>query len=322
MNAEVGDEKGGEDPTVNLLNEKVANLLGKEEAIFLPSGTMCNAIASHVFCGRGDEIILHHTAHTRMFETGGPAALSSAMLHTVDGERGIFTGEQVINAIRPDDPHFPKSRLLWVEQTSNLAGGTIWSLEEIRDVCEVAREGKLVCHMDGARLMNAVAATGISACLFAEPFDSVWIDFSKGLGAPLGAGLAGSKSFIKEAIRRKFLMGGAMRQAGIVAAAALYALENNIERLAEDHSNARILYDGIRDVDGLLVREPETNMVFISLPDDGITAHQFNEYLRKHGMRVSVIGRSLMRAVTHLDISTNDVHEAISIVKHTARECL
>jgi len=321
-NADVGDEKGGEDPTVNFLNERVANLLGKESAIFLPSGTMCNAIAVHVFCGRGDEIILHQTAHTRMFETGGPAALSGAMLYPMNGDRGIFTSEQVLQAIRPNDPHFPVSRMVWVEQTANLAGGTIWSLDEIRDVCTTGKDHGLCCFMDGARLMNAVIATGIDARMYSESFDAVWIDYSKGLGAPVGAGLAGSKAFIQEATRRKFLFGGAMRQAGIIAAAALYALDNNIDRLKDDHTHAQFLYDGIRDIPGLSVRKPETNMVFFSILNNRITAASFNDHLREYGLRVSVIGTSLMRAVTHLDISTEDINEAVSIIRRTADECL
>lgn len=314
--AEVGDEKGGEDPTVNRLNEMVAELLGKEAAIFLPSGTMCNIIAVRSFCRPGDEILLDHTAHSLLFETGGPAALSGAMLHPIVGQRGIFTGHDVDEAVQPDDPHCPRTSLVWVEQTANIAGGTIWPLSTIQDVCAAARKHGLACHMDGARLMNAVVAMGTSAADYSAGFDSVWLDYSKGLGAPVGAGLAGSKAFIEEATRLKFQFGGAMRQAGIIAAGAIYALEHNIDRLAEDHANAELLCRGLCEIDGLTVEPAETNMVFFDVAGIGTTSHEFNDALLSHGMRVSIIGRTRARAVTHLDVNREQIEEALEIIRN------
>jgi threonine aldolase len=222
--AEVGDEQAMLDPTVNRLCERVAGLLGKEAAVYLPSGTMCNQIAARVHCRQGDEIILGATAHPFHAESGGPAALAGVMLRGLEAARGMFTAEQVRASINsPAWRHAPRSRLLEVENTTNFGGGAVWPIELIRDVTGVAREHGLACHMDGARLMNAVVASGTSAADYAAPFDSVWVDFSKGLGAPVGAVLAGSKDFIDEAWRVKQQIGGAMRQAGIIAAACLYA---------------------------------------------------------------------------------------------------
>src|SRR5882672_517907 len=201
--AEVGDEQKHEDPTVNLLQEMVAELLGKEAALFLPSGTMCNEIALRVHCRPGEEMLAHRTAHPIHFETGGPAALAGVNVQSLDGGRGQYDAATLEAAIRPDSRHMPRSRLVWVEQTSNLGGGAIWPLEMVRAVTAVARRHGLSTHMDGARLMNAVAASGISARDYAATFDSAWIDFTKGLGAPVGAVMAGSRAFIDEAWRCK-----------------------------------------------------------------------------------------------------------------------
>jgi threonine aldolase len=312
--AEVGDEQLREDPSVNRLIEMVCYLLGKEDAVFLPSGTMCNQIAFRVHCRPGDEIILDCTAHTRHYETGGPAALSGATMYPLEGTRGIFTADQVEEAIRPPGNHFPRSRAVLIEQTSNLGGGTIWPLETIEEVCNLAGEHGIACHMDGARLMNAVVATGISAKLYAASFDSVWIDFSKGLGSPVGAVLAGSKVFIKEAWRWKHQFGGAMRQAGIIAAGAIYALENHIERLAEDHANAQFLAKGLGEIEGISVQPVETNIVLFDVSGLGLTANAFNELIMAHGVRFSALGKSLVRAVTHLDVSRRQIEHALVIV--------
>lgn len=319
--APVGDEQLREDPSVNRLNKMVSDLLGKEEALFLPSGTMCNQIAFRVHCSQGDEIIMDRTAHTRHYETGGPAALSGASMYPLDGERGIFTAAQVEEAIRPEGNHFPRSTALLVEQTSNLGGGSIWPLEAIREVCTVARDHGLACHMDGARLMNAVIGTGIPARDYAAPFDSVWIDFSKGLGAPVGAVLAGSSSFIQQAWRWKHQFGGAMRQAGIIAAAAIYALENHVERLSQDHANARNLARGLSKIPGLAVEPVETNMVFFDVSGLDVTADQFQERVLSRGLRVSTLGRTRVRAVTHLDVTRSQVEEALNIIRDVTTEC-
>jgi threonine aldolase len=313
--AEVGDEQQREDPTVNLLVEMVCGLLNKEDAIFVPSGTMCNQISFRVHCRPGDEIIMDHTAHTRHYETGGPSALSGATMYPVEGIRGVFTPSQFEAAVRPDGHHFPRSRVVLIEQTSNLGGGSIWPLEKIEEICVLAHKHGLARHMDGARLLNAVVATGISAETYAANFDSLWIDFSKGLGAPVGAVLAGSKDFIQEAWRWKHQFGGAMRQAGIIAAGAVYALKHHVERLAEDHVNAKILAQGLSEIDGITVEPVETNLVFFDVSGLGITAEAFSDLLMPHGIRFSIIGKSLLRGVTHLDVSRAQVEEALDCIQ-------
>jgi len=318
--AEVGDEQEQGDPTVNRLIEKVCDLLGKEDAIYLPSGTMCNQIAFRVYCRPGDEIFMDDTGHTRHFETGGPAALSGAGIFPLNGKQGIFSAEQLQQAIRPPNNHFPRSRVVLIEQTSNLGSGSIWPLETIRDVCTVAEKYGLSRHMDGARLLNAVVGAGVSAKAYASHFDSVWIDFSKGLGAPVGAALAGSAEFIQEAWRWKHQFGGAMRQAGIIAAGALYALEHHIDRLAEDHANAKILAEGLAEIDGIRVEPAETNMVFFDIAALGITPDAFNRKLNESGVRVSTLGGSVVRAVTHLDVSRSQTEEALDVIQRTVRE--
>ena len=318
--AEVGDEQQREDPTVNLLVEMVCDLLNKEDAIFVPSGTMCNQISFRAYCRPGDEIIMDHTAHTRHYEAGGPAALSGATMYPIEGRRGIFTASQLEAAIRPVENHFPRSRVVLIEQTSNMGGGTIWPLETIKEVCSLANKHGLARHMDGARLLNAVASTGISADVYAVNFDSLWIDFSKGLGAPVGAVLAGSKDFIKEAWRWKQQFGGAMRQAGIIAAGAVYALKHHVKRLAEDHENAQILAKGLADIDGIMVEPVETNLVFFDISGLGITAQEFNKALLPHGIRFSIMGESIMRGVTHLDVSRAQVEEALGCIREVVEK--
>jgi threonine aldolase len=319
--AEVGDEQRGEDPTVNLLQEMVADLLGKEAALFLPSGTMCNEIAFAVHCRPGDEIIMDRTAHPLNFEAGGPAALTGALMRPLDGVRGIFTAEQVREAIRGAGRYFPRSRVVSVEQTTNLGGGACWPLAAIESVCAAAREHGLATHLDGARLFNAVVATGVSARQYAAPFDSAWIDLSKGLGAPVGAVLAGSRAFIAEAWRFKQRFGGAMRQAGIIAAGGVYALRHHVERLAEDHEHARRLAWGLAEIRGIALdpREVQTNIVIFDVGGTGLTAEAFVERCaREHNVRFSSLGPALVRAVTHLDISREDVERAILAVARVA----
>ena len=315
--AEVGDEQRGEDPTVNRLTQKVSELLGKEAAVFLPSGTMCNEIAYRVHCETGDEIILDKTSHALHFETGAPAALAGAMTRPVDGNRGIFTGEQVTAAIRRPSRHHPCSRLLSVENTSNLGGGAVWPIERIRDVTTVAREHGLASHMDGARLLNAVVASGTSATDYAAPFDSVWIDLSKGLGAPVGGVLAGSSEFIDRAWRFKHQFGGAMRQSGIIAAAGVYALDKHVGRLADDHANARQFAQALAQIPGIGIDpdEVETNMVYFEIPANGLDARQVAERLLERGVRIGAVERYRMRAVTHLDVDRAGVEEAADVLR-------
>ena len=311
-NAEVGDEQRNEDPTVRELCSMVAELLGKDAALFLPSGTMCNEIAYRTHTQPGDEIILHESSHSLHFEGGAPAALSGVMLRTLPGERGMFTADQVRGAVRGDGPHFQRSRLVSVENTTNLGGGAVWSVDDLNDISEVARENGLATHMDGARLMNAVVASGVPASAFARGYDSAWVDMSKGLGAPVGGVLAGSHEFIAEALRHKHQFGGAMRQAGIIAAAGVYALKHNVERLAEDHDNAKRFARLVARIDGIGI-DPETietNIVYFDVAGTGLSAPQVSERLLEHGVRIGSMDERLMRAVTHLDVDTAGVEEA------------
>jgi threonine aldolase len=318
--AEVGDEQKGEDPTVNRLQEVVAELLGKAAAVFLPSGTMCNEIAMRVHCRPGDEMLAHRTAHPIHFETGGPAALAGVNVRPLDGPRGQFDAAAVDEAVRPASRHFPRSRLLWVEQTSNLGGGSVWSLARVKAVAQAGRRHGLVTHMDGARLMNAVVASGVPAAAYAAPFDSAWIDFTKGLGAPVGAALAGSREFIAEAWRCKQQMGGAMRQAGIIAAGGLYALRHHVERLAEDHARARRLAEGLAELPGIKVEpaEVDTNLVFFDVTGS-LDAPAAVERLLAHGVRMGALGPRTIRAVTHLDVSDAGIDRALAAARAVLR---
>ena len=307
--AEVGDEQRFEDPQVTELCSRVASLLGMEAAVFLPSGTMCNEIAFrlHIRPG-GDEAILHRTAHPIIAEAGGPAAFAGAMMQPLDTPRGMFSGEDVRGAIRSPDRYSPRSRLVSVEQTTNMGGGRIWPLDAVHEVLAAAREHELRTHMDGARLMNAVVASDVSAAEYAGGFDTAWLDFTKGLGAPVGAVLCGSEELIGEAWRWKQQMGGAMRQAGIVAAGCLYALDHNVERLADDHENARVLADGLAEL-GCEVVAPETNIVIFSAPDG------FVETMGRHAIELSGTPDGRARAVTHLDVSRAEVDEALEVAR-------
>ncbi len=311
-NAEVGDEQRNEDPTVRELCSMVAELLGKDAALFLPSGTMCNEIAYRTHTQPGDEIILHETSHAMHFEGGAPAALSGVMLRPLPGERGMFTADQVREAIRGNGPHFQRSRLVSVENTTNLGGGAVWSVRTLNEIADAAHERGLATHMDGARLMNAVVASGVSAADFASGYDSAWIDMSKGLGAPVGGVLAGSHDFIGQALRHKHQFGGAMRQAGIIAAAGVYALKHNVDRLAEDHDNAKRFARLIAQIDGIGLDPDaiETNMIWFDVAGTGLTAPQVSERLLRHGVRIGAMDKRLMRAVTHLDVDTAGVEEA------------
>ena len=315
--AEVGDEQKGEDPTVNLLQEMTADLLGKEAALFLPSGTMCNQIAIKLHCRPGDEMLLDRTAHPLNSEAGGPAVLAGAIVSGIAGERGVFSAEQVKAAVRPITRYQPKTRLVSVEQTANMGGGTVWPLPTIQAVCGVARQHQLLTHMDGARLFNAVVASGIPAKQYASGFDSVWIDLSKGLGAPVGAVLAGTKDFILEAWQWKQRLGGAMRQAGIIAAGGIYALRHHVDRLAEDHANAKVLAEGLAEIPGIVLnpKDVETNIVIFDIAQTGLTPPAMLERFLVHGLRMSPVFPSKLRAVTHLDVSRSQVQEAVQIVR-------
>ena len=311
--AEVGDEQRALDPTVNRLQEMVAELLGKEAALYLPSGTMCNQIAFAVHCKPGDEIVMDVEAHPFNYEAGGAAAVSGVLIRPIHGERGIYKPDQISAALQGSEYGHSISRAISVEQATN---GVCWRLEQIQAVTARAREHSLATHMDGARLLNAVVFTGTSAAKFAAGFDSAWIDMSKGLGCPVGAVLAGSREFIGKAWYVKHRLGGAMRQAGIIAAAGVYALTHNVTRLAEDHANARRLAEGLARIKGIAL-EPglvETNMVIFDVKATGLTPDQLARRLESEGVSFSVQGPTELRGVTHLDVSKNDIEEAITIV--------
>jgi len=316
--ADVGDEQKGEDPTVNLLQEMVADLTGHEAAVFLPSGTMCNLIAHAVHCRPGDEIIIEKDCHPVHFEGGGPAVHSRVSLRLLESEGGVFTPEAVEAALRPDDPHFARSRLVCIENTHNMGGGTVWPPERIAAVAAVARKHGLLMHLDGARLMNAVVAGGGSARQICGHFDSVWLDLTKGLGCPVGAVLAGGREFIAQARRYKQLFGGAMRQAGIIAAAGVYALRHHVERLAEDHAAAKRLARGLAEIRGISLDhgEPQTNIVMFDIKGTGLSRSDFFDRLAEHGVRMS--GRLTptgVRAVTHLDVPADGVDRALTAAR-------
>jgi threonine aldolase len=307
--ADVGDEQRGADPTTNRLQERVAELLGHEAALFLPSGTMCNQIALRLHARPGgDELILDRTSHPIIAEAGGAAWNAGLMINALDGDRGVFTAEQVHAAIRPDTRYFPRSRIVSVEQTTNMGGGRVWPLDGVHAVLEAAREHRLRTHLDGARLMNAVVASGVSAAEYAGGFDTAWIDFTKGLGAPVGAVLCGSRELIAEAWRWKQQMGGSFRQSGIVAAGCLYALDHNVARLADDHENARALADGLAEL-GCQVVPPETNIVIFDAPDG------FLDAMGRRGVELSGTPDGRVRAVTHLDVDRQGVEDALEVAR-------
>lgn len=314
MDAEVGDEQSGSDPTIILLCDRMAALLGKEAAMFLPTGTMCNEIAILTQCRHGDEILAHHTAHISTAEGGAPWALAGVQVSPLDGPDGIFSAETLAAAVRQVSRYSPTQRMVAVEQTANLGGGAVWSLDSLNRVAAVAHAHGMVTHMDGARLMNAVVASGVTAAEMAAGYDTVWLDFTKGLGAPLGAVLAGSADVIDAAWRWKQRMGGALRQGGLCAAGCLYALDHNIGRLAEDHGNARLLARGLAQVPGLRVAVPETNLVYIDTEGAGLTAQEVAARVRAEGVLISVMGRYRIRACTHLDVTGADVVDAAAVI--------
>jgi threonine aldolase len=315
LHAEMGDEQGGSDPSVWELCDRAAALLGKEAAMFLPSGTMCNQVAIATHCRPGDEILAHEDAHIQSSEGGAPGAISGVLIKGLTGERGQFTAETLEEAIRPVSRYSPAQRLVEVEQTANKGGGACWSVARLREVSEAAHRHGMAVHMDGARLMNAAVALGVTAPEMTAHCDTVWLDFTKGLGAPLGAVLAGSSDFIGQAWRWKQRLGGSMRQGGMNAAACTYALANHIDRLAEDHANAASLARGMAQIPGITVETPETNLVFFDTEGTGMTAAAFAEKLREAGVMVSVSGKWRGRACLHLDVTATLVDEAVAVMR-------
>ncbi|WP_426957274.1 threonine aldolase family protein [Muricoccus radiodurans] len=314
MAAEVGDEQHGDDPTVHALCDRMAALLGKEAAVFLPSGTMCNVVALNTHCRPGDEVVAHRSAHILSSEGGSHAAIAGVQILGLDGPRGMFTPDDLRGAIRSRTRYAPPQTLLEIEQTANTGGGAVWPLETLTELTGIAHAEGWSTHMDGARLMNACVAAGIPAAEMCAGFDSVWLDFTKGLGAPLGAVLVGSEEFIGRAWRWKQRLGGSMRQGGICAAACLYALDHNIDRLAEDHANAKALARGLRQIEGVAVEDPDTNLVYFDPTGAGMTSPALTAALAKQGIAVSILGGRI-RACTHLDVSAPMIEEALAAIR-------
>jgi len=302
-NAELGDDVYGEDPTVNRLEALVAKRFGKQAGLFVPSGTMGNLAAVLAHCGRGDEVILGDCSHTFLLEAGGMAALGGVHPHTVPNQTdGTLALEDIAAAIRPDNPHFPISRLICLENTHNRCGGVPLTVEYTRQVGELAERNSLKLHIDGARIFNAAVALGVSSAELVAPADSVMICFSKALCAPVGSALCGNEEFIRRARRMRKQLGGGMRQAGVLAAAGIVALESMVDRLADDHTRARLLADGLRKIQGLSLETeiPPTNMVYIQFtPQATINATTLVEVLAGKGIKVSLIGANRMRLVVH-----------------------
>jgi threonine aldolase len=317
--AEVGDDVFGDDPTVRRLEESTARLLGKEAAVFVPSGTMGNQIALRAHTEPGDEILIEANAHIYYYEAGGPAALSGVMCRCLAGDRGVFTTTALEAALRPADQHFPRTRLVCVENTHNRGGGKVWPLDRLQEVADAARRRDLRLHLDGARLWNASVATGIPECDYAALFDSVNVCFSKGLGAPIGSAVAGSAEFIARCRRFRKMFGGAMRQAGIIAAGALHALEHQRARLAEDHANARHLADGLAALPGVDLQpaDVETNIVLLRVTR--LKAAELAAQLGELGVRVLATGPDTIRAVTNLNVTAEDIERALTITAQLLR---
>jgi threonine aldolase len=314
VEAEVGDDVFGDDPTINRLQERVAQLLGKEAAIFVPSGSMANQTSIRAQTEAGDEVIAHFDSHIYHYEAGGPSGLSGVSLRLLQGDRGQFDAAAVRGAIRPPDSHFPQSRLIVVENTQNRGGGSVWPVERIREIRAVADEHGLRMHLDGARLMNACVATGCKPTDYTRYFDTVSMCFSKGLGAPVGSAVASTKETIKRVHRFRKMFGGGMRQAGILAAAALHALDHHVDRLAEDHANAKRLANAIANMNGLLIdpKTVETNIVYFDVPESTGTAKSVCDSLREQGVWMMAISPQRVRAVTHLDVHTAGIDRAIA----------
>ena len=318
--AEVGDDVFGEDPSVNRLQELAAQVLGKEAALYVPSGTMANQISIKVHTQPGDEIIMERTSHPFNSESGGLAALSGVQVNLQDGERGVLSAEQVARVIRHgNDVHNAPTRLVSLENTHNRGGGAVYPMDRIKDIHDVARAEGLAMHLDGARLMNATVASDLQATEITQYFDSCTLCLSKGLGAPVGSVIAASEDFIGKAQRYRKMFGGGMRQAGILAAAGIYALENNVERLADDHFNAKLLAERISGAPGLRV-EPsnvETNIIYLQLdPDEAcVDAPGLAAAMSQRGVLALAMGRYGMRLVTHLDVSRTEAEQAAEIMR-------
>lgn len=314
-NAEVGDDVFKEDPTVNKLEQFAADLLGKEAALYVSSGVMGNQICLNVLTNPGDEVICERDAHIFNYESGSPAALSGVQLNPIDGKYGIITVEQVEPFIRPSSAYYmPKTKVIEIENTHNRAGGTIWPIENIISMKGLAKKYNLYFHLDGARIWNASVAAGISVKEYASHFDSISCCLSKGLGAPVGSIIAGSKDFIKEAYRIRKAWGGGMRQAGIIAAAGLYALQNNIDRLKDDHEKAKFLAERINANPNLEIDMKAVQTNILLFHPKNISVEEGIKKSKDKGLLLSIGKVDLIRAIAHLDVSFNDVKKAADII--------
>ena len=319
--AEVGDDVFGEDPTIQALEARAAELAGKEAALFVPSGTMANLIACKLHTEPGDEVILERTSHLYRYEAAGFAAYAGVSTALVDGERGLLVPEQVDAAIRLHDVHQPRSRLLWLENTHNAGGGSCYPRDRLAAVVAAGRAHGLAVHLDGARVWNACIAQDVPLPAIAGHFDSLSFCFSKGLGCPVGSVLIGSRPFVADARRVRKMLGGGMRQAGVLAAAALHALEHHVARLAEDHANAAVLADGLDGVAGLRVRRPvETNIVLLDTAASGLHPLDVVGRLVAAGIRCLPLNATTVRMVTHLDVSRDDVAYSVDAARRALRD--
>ena len=319
-NAEVGDDVFGEDPSVNRLQELAAQILGKEAALYVPSGTMANQICIKAHTQPGDEIIMERTNHPFRSEGGAVAALSGVQVNLIAGERGVISAAQIAPEIRSgEDVHHAPTRLICLENTHNRGGGNVYPLATIQEISSLARERGVAMHLDGARLLNACVASGIPAPAFTQYFESCTLCLSKGLGAPVGSVIAGNAAFIQRAQRYRKMFGGSMRQAGIIAAAGIYALEHNVERLAEDHQHAKLLAERISGAKGLCLNphEVETNILFLRLDPTKarLDAYQLMQAMQQRGVLAMAASPTLMRLVTHLDVSRKDVEQAAQVIR-------
>jgi len=321
-NAEVGDDVYKEDPTTNELEKYAAELLGKEATLYVPSGVMGNQICLNVLTQPGDEVICEKDAHIFQYESGSPAALSGLQLSLVDGDQfGIFTADQIEPLIRPESAYYmARTKVIEIENTHNRAGGTINPIENIKSISELAKKNNLFMHLDGARIWNASVETGISPAEYAKHFDSVSCCLSKGLGAPIGSLIAGTKDFIKQAYRVRKGWGGGMRQVGILAAAGLYALKNNIPRLKEDHDKAKLFSDMLSKMPELIVNKElvQTNIVMLS--PKKLSADQFISKAKELGLLLGTGKVGVIRAVTHMDVSFEEIEQAVKIVEKIISE--
>ena len=317
FSAEVGDDVIDVDPTVVALQEKTAELLGKEAAIFMPSGTMTNQIALRCHCSPGDEFVCESQCHIYNYEQGAFAQLSGLVAKTLDGEKGLLKASQIRGVKRNEDDHLVLTRLLCLENTHNRGGGKIYPTALTQEICSLANDQGILTHLDGARLFNASIATGDSLEVLAKPFASVSVCFSKGLGAPVGSCLAGSREFVRKARRARKLFGGGMRQAGVLAAGALFALENHFSRLAVDHDHARLLANAVSSTSTFRPMDPipDTNIVIFHVDEAWGTAKRFAELAKEKGLLVIAFGPQSVRLVTHLDVTTQQIQTACEVIR-------